>query len=189
MTSVTRDLIDSLVLAMEQRSSDPDTQVGCVITNRDGHILATGANHHTAGVQPDGKNDQRPEKYDWIEHAERNAIFSAARRGVALSGSVMYLPGFPCVECARAIAQSGISLLFHGSTEGWDEERYKFSKSRKILEQAGVTLVERDVEKSARGEVFFTGGTVSGRMPHDKPNGPDPFRDQSLDFKAAAHIA
>lgn len=172
MTAVTQDMIDSLVRAMEARSTDPDTQVGCVITNREGHILMTGANHHTAGNQPTEENSQRPEKYDWIEHAERNAIFAAARQGVALNGSVMYLPGFPCVECARAIAQSGVSLLFHGSTEGWDEERYKFSKARKIMEQAGVTLVERDVDRSAAGEVFFTGGTVSGRTPHDRPNGP-----------------
>lgn len=162
MTAVTRDMIDAMVLAMEQRSSDKDTQVGCVIANREGHILMMGANHHTRGVNATPENLQRPEKYDWIEHAERNAIFAAARQGVALNGSVMYLPGFPCVECARAIAQSGISLLFHGSTEGWDEERYKFSKSRTILEAAGVTLVERDVEKSARGEVYFTGGRVSG---------------------------
>lgn len=30
---------------------------------------------------------------------------------------MMHLPDFPCVECAGAIAQSGISLLYHGSTE------------------------------------------------------------------------
>ncbi len=162
MTAVPRDMIDTLVRGMESRSTDPDTQVGCVVTTLEGRILVTGANHHTYGTAPNETNSQRPEKYDWIEHDERNAIYAAARQGVALGGSVMYLPGFPCVECARAIAQSGIRILYHGSTEGWDEERYKFSKARQIMEQAGVTLYERDVNRSAAGEVFFTGGRVSG---------------------------
>lgn len=158
MTDLNRNMIDRLVLDMEQCSTDPDTQVGCVVTDTYGNILATGANAHTGGVEQTDENSARPEKYDWIEHAERNAIYSAARRGIPLMGTTMSLPGFPCVECARAIAQSGIVLLYHGSTEGWDEERYKFSKSRKILEAAGILLVERDVHKSA----YATGGRVSG---------------------------
>lgn len=155
MTTVTTQMIDSLVLTMEKRSTDRDTQVGCVITNRDGNILMTGANHHTKGVTQTDHNCARPEKYDWIEHAERNAIFSAARQGVSLDDSIMFLPGFPCVECARGIVQSGITQLFHGSTEGWDEEKYKFNKARKILVDGGVVMIERDVERSAAGEVFF----------------------------------
>jgi len=53
----------------------------------------------------------RPAKYRWTEHAERNAIFSAARMGVSIVGATMYLPWFPCAECARAIVQSGIGAL------------------------------------------------------------------------------
>ncbi len=160
MTDLNNNMVDQLVIDMEQCSTDPDTQVGCVITDTYGNILSTGANAHTANVDPSPENSARPEKYDWIEHAERNAIYSAARRGVPLMGTKMSLPGFPCVECARAIAQSGIALLYHGSTEGWDEERYKFSKSRKILKAAGILLVERDVKVSAAGG--HSGGRVSG---------------------------
>ena len=150
MTALSVPAIARLVLDMEHSSTDRDTQVGCVITDADGNILATGANHHTDGVQIVPENTARPEKYDWIEHAERNAIYDAARRGVALDGAVMHLPGFPCVECARAIAQSGIVELLHGSTEGWDETRYKFGKSRAILEAADVGLYERDVKELAK---------------------------------------
>lgn len=162
MTVPSNSLIDAVVVSMETTSTDPDTQVGCVITDLDGHIVMTGSNHHTFGVSPSKENSARPEKYDWIEHAERNAIYAAARKGVPLEFSTMHLPGFPCVECARAIAQSGISRLVHGSTEGWDEERYKFSKSRKILAMAGVELIERDVHKSASGGVVFGQGGIVG---------------------------
>ena len=139
-----------MVLALEKHSTDRDTQVGCVITEEDCvRVLAVGANHHTDGVEPDVENTTRPEKYDWIEHAERNAIYYAARMGIPLANTAMHLPGFPCVECARAIAQSGVTTLYHGSTEGWDNTRYKFDKSRKILEAAGVSLIERDVHEAA----------------------------------------
>jgi dCMP deaminase len=145
MTSLSDKMVTDLMYAMETRSSDRQTQVGCVITDNHNNVLVTGANALTDGMIEEMTTEmyERPEKYDWIEHAERSAIFDAAKRGIKLEGAVMYLTGFPCVECARGIAQSGIKILFHGSTEGWDEERYKFNKSRKIMETAGVSLYER----------------------------------------------
>ena len=141
------DFLDRITVSLESESTDRDTQVGCVIADSCGKIIAMGVNRHTKGVRITDENTTRPEKYDWIEHAERNAIYAAARIGTPLGGAQMHLPGFPCVECARAIAQTGISKLYHGSTEGWDETRYKFSKSRKILEAAGVELIEREIPR------------------------------------------
>lgn len=94
MTDLNRNMIDRLVLDMEQCSTDPDTQVGCVVTDTYGNILATGANAHTGGVEQTDENSARPEKYDWIEHAERNAIYSAARRGILSWGQLCPFPDF-----------------------------------------------------------------------------------------------
>ena len=41
-------------------------------------------------------------------HAERNAIYAAAREGIRLEGSTIFTPGLPCPDCARAIIQAGI---------------------------------------------------------------------------------
>lgn len=111
-------------------SKDPSTKVGCVIV--DPHtqaILSTGFNGFPRGVQErdtelDVKhprevitlNDlhpvrwQRPEKYKWVEHAERNAVFNAARNGIAINGCWAYMnfAPCPCTDCARALIQSGI---------------------------------------------------------------------------------
>lgn len=144
MTELRLEMVNRLVRDMENTSTDVDTKVGCVITDRNMNILSTGSNHHTQGVEQTEANISRPDKYDWIEHAERNAIYSAAKRGVALDDAQMHLPGFPCVECARAIVQSGITMLFHGTTEGWDNARYSFDKSRTILEAGNVALIVRD---------------------------------------------
>lgn len=45
-------------------------------------------------------------------HAEMAAITSAARRGVALQGTIMYATAFPCHECARHIVAAGISRVY-----------------------------------------------------------------------------
>ena len=51
---------------------------------------------------------ERPAKYLWIEHAERNAICNAARAGTATEGCTIYVEIMPCMDCARAIVQAGI---------------------------------------------------------------------------------
>lgn len=129
-----------LLQNLKTQSTDADTQVAAVVTDGDGVVLCAGTNKHTHGIFITEENSTRPEKYDWIEHAERIAIFDAAYAGVTLDGTRMYIEGFPCVECARAIVMSGVKELWHGSTEGFDPVKYKFDKSRQILEGANVTL-------------------------------------------------
>ncbi len=46
-----------------------------------------------------------------MEHAERNAIYNAALHGVSLKNCIMYISGFPCTDCARAIIQCGIKKI------------------------------------------------------------------------------
>jgi deoxycytidylate deaminase len=124
----------------EEISTDADTQVSAVITTSWGKVLTAGANCHTHGLDPTAENSTRPVKYDYIEHAERNAIFAAAMQGTSLQSAEIYIEGFPCVECARAIVQSGIRKLYHGSTDGFDPVKYKFDLAREILEVAEVEL-------------------------------------------------
>jgi len=44
---------------------------------------------------------ERPIKYMFFEHAERNAIFTAARHGIRTEGATLYVQALPCVDCAR----------------------------------------------------------------------------------------
>jgi dCMP deaminase len=58
---------------------------------------------------------ERPDKYKWVIHAESNAIANAARVGVSLKGSKMYINYTPkdtlCDTCAPLIIQSGITKI------------------------------------------------------------------------------
>lgn len=51
---------------------------------------------------------EKPAKYLYTEHAERNAIYQCAKNGIATDGCTMYVTLHPCSGCARGIIQSGI---------------------------------------------------------------------------------
>lgn len=89
-------------------SKDRSTKVGCVIV-KDRHILTTGYNGFTPGIDDeDDSLHERPNKYMYTEHCDRNAIYQAAKFGISLKGATMYLTGPPCCDCSRGIVQSGI---------------------------------------------------------------------------------
>jgi dCMP deaminase len=91
------------------RSKDPNTQVGCIIAGPAHEIRSTGYNSLPRGIRDDlAERLERPSKYLWMEHAERNAIYNAARCGTTLEGCTIYIELMPCMDCARAIVQAGI---------------------------------------------------------------------------------
>lgn len=106
---------DEYFLAMAElvcfRSKDRSTKVGAVVVGPDNEVRATGYNSFVRGIDDHvEERHQRPAKYEWTEHAERNAIYCAARHGASLKGCRMYINwgGFPCADCSRGIIQAGI---------------------------------------------------------------------------------
>jgi len=109
MTNGWDDYFMDLARLAATRSKDRSTQVGCVIVGPHNEIRSTGYNGFPRGIDDEApERHARPEKYFWVEHAERNAVYNAARCGVSLAGCRIYLPWFPCMDCARAIVQSGL---------------------------------------------------------------------------------
>lgn len=93
-------------------SKDRSRQVAAVVVDDRNVLLSVGWNGFPRGVNDDIENrHKRPDKYKWTEHAERNAIYNAASKGISLLGSKIYLPWYPCSDCARAIIQSGITSV------------------------------------------------------------------------------
>jgi dCMP deaminase len=95
------------------KSKDEKTQIGAVIVGEDNEIVSTGYNSFPRGIRDDiSERQERPEKYFWFEHAERNAIYNAARIGVSTKGTTMYLTcGMPCADCCRGIINAGITTI------------------------------------------------------------------------------
>jgi dCMP deaminase len=153
-----------------EHSTDPSTQNGAVLV-KESEIVASGANHFPRGVQELPERWQRPAKYQFVEHAERNAIFDAARNGVPTSGLTMYCPWFACADCARAIIQAGIVEVV-GHYDPHAEYRFGqpvsdvWKNSIKValgmLEEAGVKMRWIDDKiLSDEQTILFNGVSVS----------------------------
>jgi dCMP deaminase len=93
-----------IAVAVAVKSKDPRCAVGAVIVSSENLILSTGFN----GLARKLYDDERlladaEEKLKIICHAEANAVFNAARIGVALQGTSIYVTKFPCLACCNAI--------------------------------------------------------------------------------------
>jgi len=132
----------------ENYSKDASTKVGCIIIGSGNNVLSTGYNGIPRGLDDNiEERHVRPEKYKWFEHAERNAIFNAARNGIKLEGSHMYCTSLvTCIECARAIIQSGILMLFLELSAFADTNERgqvwmdQWAISKEMLDEAGVRV-------------------------------------------------
>ncbi len=124
-------------------SEDLSTKCGCILVNpRTYSIIASGYNGLPRDIAPTGERLQRPDKYVWTEHAERNAIYNAARDGVSLEGSVAFVTHTPCTDCARGFIQSGITMVYFNEanvmgSNNWEEN---FAVSREMLMEAGIQI-------------------------------------------------
>ena len=94
------------------KSKDPKTKIGAIIV-KDRRIISTGYNGIPIGVNDENEiRHQRPDKYKWYEHGERNAIYAAAKYGIITEEATLYTNALPCADCARGIIQSGIKEVF-----------------------------------------------------------------------------
>jgi dCMP deaminase len=118
-------------------------KVGAVIV-RDKRILTTGYNGPPDGIThcedrggclreelgiPSG---QRMELSRAI-HAEQNAIIQAAKIGISIQDSTLYVTTHPCFTCAKMLINAGVKEIIY--KEGYPDE---FAKE--ILEEAGVEV-------------------------------------------------
>lgn len=142
-----------IALLLARKSRDNSLGVGCVIVGPDNEIRSTGYNGFPRGVNYKPSRVSRPDKYVWTEHAERNAIYNAARIGVSLKDCTAYITctdntrggHTPCAECARALIQSGIKEIIEyyvgsecdSTNRPWVET---LKISEEMLKESGVKI-------------------------------------------------
>jgi dCMP deaminase len=113
---VTRPSWDSYFLEIARVVSTRGTcnrkRVGAVIV-RDRRILATGYNGSVRGLPhcDDVGHEMEESHCVRVVHAECNAIAQAARNGVAIFGSTIYVTASPCYPCFKLIANAGITEI------------------------------------------------------------------------------
>ena len=96
------------------RSKDPNTQVGACIVDDHHRILSIGYNGTPNGMDdgefPWGRDgdSELDKKYLFVCHSELNAVLNFRGSTERMQGATLYVDLFPCNECAKVIAQSGI---------------------------------------------------------------------------------
>jgi len=126
-------------------SKDQSSKVGACIVGPNREIRSVGYNGMCRGVDDEvPERHERPLKYKWFEHAERNAIYNAVSHGTSVSGCVIYVTHPPCCDCARGIIQSGIisAFWFQPSADMLERWANDFRITRTMFREAGVRFVE-----------------------------------------------
>lgn len=116
------------------RSTCSRKHVGAVIV-RDKMLLATGYNGSIRGLEHCDDAGHMMEEGHCVRtvHAEANAIVQAARNGVRIDQSDIYVTASPCFGCFKLIANSGIRRICFG-------EFYRDERIFTLSNQLGITL-------------------------------------------------
>lgn len=132
-------------------SKDPSTKVGALFMYPDSlQILSMGYNGMPRKIDETiSERWERPQKYKWTEHAERNAIYNAACSGTPLRNSICVSTHFPCADCARGIIQSGCKMVISHDIKEFESDnpeaaaRWKSDcdLSVEMLTEAGIQMM------------------------------------------------
>ena len=100
-------------LATASASPDPSTKVGALLVHGEsGAVICEGYNGFIRGAPDDKIPTTRPEKYDYIIHAETNLICNAVRHGISTNRCVLFCTISPCIKCMRMMYQAGITEVY-----------------------------------------------------------------------------
>lgn len=153
-THMTKAYVNSL------RGTCPRLKVGCVFV-KDNRVISEGYNGAPSGfphceeigcdlywyAEPDANTCfgyDMGNRIDWVEaikrcrraiHAEKNGVGYAARNGIPLAGSSLYVwPIGPCPGCALDLVTVGLAELI------FPQKQYIYDTTAQILKDAGVTV-------------------------------------------------
>lgn len=124
------------------KSACTRTKVGVVIV-RDNRIIAQGYNNTAGGIQ-DCRNIGCIRDALHIKHGERRevcralcaeqiAVSEAARNGILLDGSTVYVTSSPCHICAKLLVSAGVKEIIY-------DKEYKDELAEIFLKEAGVSI-------------------------------------------------
>ncbi|MCI0870050.1 MAG: nucleoside deaminase [Chloroflexi bacterium] len=101
--------------------------IGAVLVN-EGRIVARGHNRRIQDSAP-------------VMHGEINCLYNAGKTVDSFQGMAIYSTLMPCHMCAGAIIQFGITRVYAGESETFDE-------GRRMLERHGIEVVDMDLDEA-----------------------------------------
>jgi dCMP deaminase len=122
---------------VSKRSTCNRKLVGAVIV-RDKTILSTGYNGSIRGMPHCNEVGHQLENNHCQNaiHAEVNAVLQAAKNGVCIDKSTIYITSNPCWPCFKVLANSGVISIYYGEIYKTDERVVESAK------QLGIDLIQ-----------------------------------------------
>lgn len=165
MTILSHKQLLLLAYGVAAESPHPSTQVGAMLyyPRGDGGVPypQTAGNNHVPSelrIRDDSKMwEDRDSRTIYVEHAERAAIYAAAREGICTDRLGMVATWAACTDCARAIIASGIGEVltdvrsFARATPDW---LGTVRAGHSMLRDAGVKVI------------LYQSGPVLGQIRH-----------------------
>jgi deoxycytidylate deaminase len=135
-----------------QKSAHPHTHNAALLF--DGKkIVLEGVNQFPPGVKHEDYRLEEGNRNIYINHAETDVIYRAAREGIKTEGLTMVMAWLPCIPCANSIISAGIEQLIchkqmiERTKEKWQEE---LKEAVKIMKEAGIEIIAYDGKVGAK---------------------------------------
>lgn len=126
----------SLYLDIVKRVSEESycerLKVGALIV-KDGNIISFGYNGTPSGMP--NICEENNITFDYVLHAESNAITKACKSPISTEGSTIYCTHSCCIHCAKLIIQSGIKRFIY-------LEDYRDNEGLKLLMDNDVEVIK-----------------------------------------------
>ncbi|MFA7208900.1 MAG: deaminase [Parcubacteria group bacterium] len=128
--------------ALKEKSANWWRQIGAIVTDAKGSVILSAFNRHVPTQENMAVYGDLRMCFDAGEnhhlsnsiHAEASLIGKAARDGISLDGTVLYVTTFPCPTCAKLVAEAGIKKVYY-------QNGYSLSDAEDILKNAGVEII------------------------------------------------
>lgn len=136
-----QDYFMNIAKQVASRSTCDRKHVGAVIV-RNKTILSTGYNGSIRGLPHCDEGGHMMENGHCVGtiHAEANAILQAARNGVMIDESEIYITASPCWNCFKLVANTGIRKIYFG-------EFYRDDRIFEIAQKLGIELIHLQVDQ------------------------------------------
>jgi len=127
---------------LKEKSANWWRQIGALVTNQQGEIILSAFNRHVPIQENIAAYGDLRMCFDAGEnhhlsnsiHAEASLIGKAAKDGISLKGTNLYVTTFPCPTCAKLVSEAGIKKVYYQSG-------YSLSDAEDILRNAGIEII------------------------------------------------
>lgn len=127
---------------LKEQSANWWRQIGVLVTDSKGLIILSAFNRHVPTQENmaaygdlrmcfnAGENHHLSNSI----HAEASLIGQAAKDGISLNNTNLYVTTFPCPTCAKLVAEAGIKKVYY-------QNGYSLSDAEDILKNAGIEII------------------------------------------------